>query len=229
MTNNEIENRLFELRDDKYRQFKARLVPNVPCEQIIGVRIPNVRAFAKQLVKSKETDGFIAELPHKYTDENNLHGFIISECKDYDKTVKYLDEFLPYIDNWETCDILNPKAFKKNKTRLKGDIFRWLSSQHTYTVRFGIEMAMAHFLDDDFDAELMDAVSKVKSDEYYVNMMIAWYFATALSKQWDSAVIYLQNNALDKWVHNKTVQKAIESYRITDAEKNYLRSIKIRG
>lgn len=224
----QIEQRLFALADNEYRLFQAKLMPGIPVETIIGVRTPELRKLAKELCKTDVIDRFLLELPHKYYDENNLHGFIISECKDYEKTVQYVDAFLPYVDNWATCDLLSPKAFKKNRSKLKADIERWLSSDKTYTVRFGIEMIMSHFLDEDFDVSFLERVSLIRSEEYYINMMVAWFFATALAKQWDSTIPYIENSRLDKWTHNKTVQKAVESYRITVEQKETLRSMKLK-
>ena len=224
----EIEKTLFENQDLKYRDFQAKLMPNVDKERIIGVRTPILRKLGKQLAKEPQIDEFLSAIPHDYYDENNLHGFIISECKDYKKAVEYVDEILPYVDNWATCDLLSPKVFEKNRSILKLDINRWLKSSETYTIRFGIEMVMSHFLDDDFDKSYLETISRIRSDEYYVNMMIAWYFATALAKQWDSTVSYIEQYKLDKWTHNKTIQKAVESYRITDEQKTYLRTLKVK-
>ncbi len=226
MSISEIEKLLFENQDLTYREFQAKLTPTVDISQMIGVRTPILRQIAKTVYKSGEYEDFLNELPHKYYDEYNLHGFIISELKDYDKTVDYLEKFLPYVNNWATCDLLSPKCFKKNKDKLKIQIDKYLSSDKPFTIRFGIEMIMSHFLDEDFDKEFLETVSKIRSEEYYVNMMIAWYFATALAKQYDKSVVYLENKVLDKWTHNKTIQKAIESYRITDEQKEYLRSLK---
>lgn len=223
---NEIEKRLFVLRDEKYRAFQSKLMPGVDIENIIGVRTPLLRRLAKEYVKHEDIEAFLCELPHGYYDEYNLHGFIISECKDYAKAIEYVDAFLPYVDNWATCDLLSPKAFAKNKDKLPQDIERWLSSDEPFTVRFGIEMLMSHFLDGDFDPKYPERVSLISSDEYYVNMMIAWYFATALAKQWDSTVAYIENRKLDKWAHNKTIQKANESFRITPEQKEYLKTLK---
>lgn len=228
MITEKIESKLFENQDLKYRDFQAKLTPGVDIENMIGVRTPVIRKLAKEFAKCDEIDEFLNELPHKYYDENNLHGFIISECKDYAKTIRYLDEFLPYVNNWATCDLLSPKSFKKNKELLKNDILRWMNSDLTYTKRFGIEMVMSHFLDDDFDDSFLPLIAKIRSDEYYINMMIAWFFATALAKQWDSVIEYIEEFKLEKWTHNKTIQKAIESYRITDEQKVYLRSLKIK-
>lgn len=227
MTITEIEKRLFELQDSKYRLFQAKLMPTIDAEKIIGVRNPILRSLAKELYKDNSYEEFLNTLPHKYYDEDNLHGYIISLFSDYDKTIECVDAFLPYVSNWATCDLLSPKSFKKNKDLLIKDISRWLSSKETYTIRFGIEMLMSHFLDGDFKTDYLDEVAKIKSDEYYVNMMIAWFFATALAKQYESTLPYIENHKLDKWVNNKTIQKALESYRITDSQKIYLRKLKV--
>lgn len=227
MTTTEIEKRLFELQDCKYRLFQAKLVPNISQEKIIGVRNPILRSFAKTLYNDGGYEEFLNTLPHKYYDEDNLHGYLVSLFSDYGKTIKYIDELLPYVSNWATCDLISPKSFKKNKELLLKDISRWLSSDKTYTIRFGIEMLMSHFLDDDFKTEYLEMVAKIKSEEYYVNMMIAWFFATALAKQYESTLPYIENHKLDKWVNNKTIQKALESYRITDSQKTYLRKLKV--
>lgn len=222
----EIQRRLFELQDEKYRLFQAKLMPGVALERIIGVRTPELRKLAKELAKREEVEEFLQDLPHQYYDENNLHGFIISECKDYEKTVKYVDDILPYVDNWATCDLLSPKVFKKNRKQLEGEALRWLSSDKTYTVRFGIGMIMSHYLEEDYDSIWLERVALIRSEEYYINMMIAWFFATALAKQWEDTVKYLEQQRLDTWVHKKTIQKAVESYRITEEQKTYLRSLK---
>lgn len=222
----EIQKRLFELSDKKYADFQAKLTPTVEKEKFIGVRVPNVRKLAKEYIKDENHKEFLSALPHKYYDENMLHGLLVSEIKDYDECIRQTDIFLPFVDNWAVCDIMSPKVFKKNKQKLLPEILRWISSNKTYTCRFGIEMLMSHFLDSDFKPEHLKAVAKVKSDEYYVNMMIAWFFATALAKQWDETVKYIENGVLDTWVHNKTISKAVESYRITDSQKEYLRGLK---
>lgn len=226
LTSADVTAKLRENADPDYRLFQAKLMPGVDPERIIGVRTPVLRKLAKELAKQADIDVFLNDLPHKYYDENNLHGFIITECKDYEKTVKYVDAILPYVDNWATCDLLSPKVFKKNRDKLLNDIDRWLTSGQTYTVRFGIEMLMSHYLDADFKPEYLEKISAVQSGEYYVNMMLAWFFATALAKQWDAVVPYIEENRLPEWVHNKTIQKATESYRITDEQKTYLRSLK---
>lgn len=222
----EIQKRLFELSDKKYADFQAKLTPTVEKEKFIGVRVPNVRKLAKEYIKDENHKEFLSALPHKYYDENMLHGLLVSEIKDYDECIRQTDIFLPFVDNWAVCDIMSPKVFKKNKQKLLPEILRWISSNKTYICRFGIEMLMSHFLDSDFKPEYLKAVAKVKSDEYYVNMMIAWFFATALAKQWDETVKYIENGVLDTWTHNKTISKAVESYRITDSQKEYLRGLK---
>ena len=218
---------LFKLQDKKYRELQIKTIPNVTSDTIIGVRTPELRKFAKDLVKNNNYLSFLDELPHKYFDENQLHAFIISELKDYDVCIIYLNKFLPYVDNWATCDQMSPKILKKNTDKLLSQIKIWIKSNKTYTIRFGIGMLMQYYLDENFKLEYLDMVSSIKSDEYYVNMMIAWYFATALAKQYDLVIKIIEDKKLDKWVHNKTIQKAIESYRITSLQKEYLRSLKI--
>ena len=222
-----ISEELFKLQDIKYRDFQIKLVPNYSIDIMIGVRTPDLRNYAKKIIKENKYKEFLEELPHKYFDENQLHAFIISEIKDYEKCIIYINKFLPYVDNWATCDQMSPKIFKKNKDKLIIEIMRWIKSKETYTVRFGIGMLMQYYLDDDFNPKYLEKVSKIKSKEYYVNMMIAWYFATALAKQYDEAIKYIENDILDKWTHNKTIQKALESYRITSEQKKYLKSLKL--
>lgn len=217
----DIQNELLRLQDKKYRDFHARLMPNIDKDRIIGVKVPDLRRFAKG-IKAEASD-FLNKLPHKYYEENNLHAYLISEISDFDECIKKVNEFLPYVDNWATCDGMKPKSFKKNKEKLLEEIEKWLKSDHEYTVRFGILMLMTHFLDEDFDEKYFDWVSGIKSDKYYINMMIAWFFATALAKKWDFAVKYIEEKRLPDWVHNKTIQKARESYRITKEQKEYLR------
>ena len=222
-----IEKQLFNLQDIKYRDFQIKLFPGLELDNMIGVRTPELRKLAKKLVKENNYQEFLEELPHKYFDENQLHGFIISELKDYKECINYLNKFLPYIDNWATCDQTSPKIFKQNHKKLMIEINKWLKSTHTYTIRFAIGMLMQHFLDEDFKEEYLSIVANIKSNEYYINMMIAWYFATSLAKQYASTIPYLENNILDKWTHNKTIQKARESYRISPEQKEYLKSLKI--
>ena len=221
-----IQKELFSLQDKKYMKFLSKLTPNVSEDTIIGVRIPEIRKLAKKLVKNDEYEDFLKELPHKYYDENLLHGAIISENKDFENCIELLDSFLPFVDNWAVCDTISPKIFKKHKKELIEKIKEWSQSDKTYTCRFGVEMLMTHFLDEDFKKEYLEMVANIHSEEYYVKMVIAWFFATALTKQWDYAVIYLENNRLDVWVHNKTIQKARESLRILEDKKGYLKGLK---
>ncbi|SJZ72177.1 DNA alkylation repair protein [Eubacterium coprostanoligenes] len=221
-----IQKRLFELSDEKNADFSAKLTPGIDREKFLGVRIPASRKLAKEIIKENEHKDFLNSLPHKYYDENILHSILISEIKDYNECIKYVDEFLPYVDNWAVCDTMSPKAFKNKHERLMNDILRWVDSDQTYTIRFGLKILMAHFLDNDFKNEYLKIPAKIKSDEYYINMMIAWFYATALAKQWDSTIVYIENGVLDKWVHNKAIQKARESYRITAEQKEYLKSLK---
>ncbi|MGE4282405.1 MAG: DNA alkylation repair protein [Clostridia bacterium] len=223
-----VQNQLFELQDLKYRDFHCKLMPTVNPEAVIGVRTPELRKLAKEFSKTPESAEFLKILPHKYYEENNLHGFLIEIIKDYDQVIKAVDAFLPYVDNWATCDLMSPKAFKKHLPELFEKIKEWMKSDHTYTIRFGIEMLMSFYLDEQFEPEFLELVAFVKSDEYYVKMMIAWYFATALAKQYDSTLPFIDQYRLDKWTHNKSIQKAIESYRITDKQKIYLRALKIK-
>ena len=222
----EIQKELFSLQDKEYMKFLSKLTPNVSEDTIIGVRIPEIRKLAKKLVKNNEYEDFLKELPHKYYDENLLHGAIISENKDFENCIELLDSFLPFVDNWAVCDTISPKIFKKHKKELIEKIKEWSQSDKTYTCRFGVEMLMTHFLDEDFKKEYLEMVANIHSEEYYVKMVIAWFFATALTKQWDYAVIYLENNKLDVWVHNKTIQKARESLRILEDKKGYLKRLK---
>ena len=224
----DIQKRLFELQDKDYALFQSRLVPDIDSELIIGVRVPTLRKFAKELKKNQGCEDFLKELPHKYYDENMLHGILISEMKDYIGCIERLNEFLPYIDNWAVCDTLSPKVFKKNKDTLLEEICTWSKSKKTYTCRFGIGMLMSHFLDEDFNKEYLQLPAGIKSKEYYVNMMLAWFFATALAKQWESTLTLFEEEKLDVWVHNKAIQKAKESYRIDADKKAYLSSLKIK-
>lgn len=223
-----LHEKLFELQDTEYRDFHAKLIPGVPKEKIIGIRIPILRKFAKEYVKTADAQEFIKILPHEYYEENNLHMFIIAAIRDYDSCVAETERFLPFVDNWATCDMSLPKSFSKNKKDILKHAKIWIDSGETYTVRYGIGVLMTLFLDDDFDPEYLKTVASVRSGEYYVNMMIAWYFATALAKQWDETIPFIENNRLEKWTHNKTIQKAIESYRITPEQKIYLKNLKIK-
>ena len=226
--NNYIEKKLFGMQDLKYRSFHLKLMPGVDPETVIGVRTPELRSFSSEIFKRDDKENFLSDLPHKYYDENNLHGFVIEKIKDYDECVEKIDRFLPYVNNWATCDLMSPKIFKKHKEKLIEDIKRWMASSHTYTIRFGIEMLMSFFLDEDFKEEYLHMVAEVSSEEYYVNMMIAWFFATALAKQYKKTLPYMENKVLEKWTHNKSIQKAVESRRITKEHKEYLKSLKIK-
>ncbi|WP_028242987.1 DNA alkylation repair protein [Pseudobutyrivibrio ruminis] len=222
----EIKKDLFENQDIKYRDFQSKLTPTIAENSAIGVRTPILRKLAKQYCTRGDVADFFNDLPHQYFDENQLHAFIISETKDFEECITLLERFLPYVDNWATCDQMSPKCFKKNHELLKPYLLNWLKSDDTYTVRFAIVTFMSQFLDDDFDENYLKLISEVKSDEYYINMAISWYFATALAKQYESTIVYIENNVLDTWTHNKTIQKAIESYRVTDEHKSYLKSLK---
>lgn len=222
----EIQKALFELRDEKYREFSGSLMPTVEPDRVIGVRTPDLRKLAKKLAKEPDADAFLHSLPHTYFEENQLHGFMIEEIRDFETCVQAMDAFLPYIDNWATCDQVSPKVFKKHLPELLDKIREWIASERVYTVRFGIGMLMEHYLDEAFSPEYPEIVCSVKSEEYYVNMMIAWYFATALAKQYDTAVLYIEQKRLEVWTHNKAIQKSIESRRITEDKKKYLRSLK---
>ncbi len=214
------------MQDIGYKEFQSKLVPTMDKEQIIGVRTPQLRAFAKELGKMQEAELFLHQLPHQYYEENNLHGMLIMSVKNYEECVEKVKEFLPYVDNWATCDLLRPTVFKRHLPELIGEVKNWLQSDKTYTVRFGIGMLLSYYLDDAFAPEYLDWAAQIRSEEYYVNMMTAWYFATALAKQYEKTLPYLKEQRLDVWTHNKTIQKAIESYRITPEQKEYLRGLK---
>ena len=224
----EIEQQLKNLADEKYRKMQVTIIPTVVPESIIGVRTPELRKMAKELAKRSDISDFLSDLPHKYFDEDQLHAFIISEIKDYERCMEELVRFLPFVDNWATCDQMSPKVFKKHRQQLLERIKTWIGSDKTYTVRFAVGMLMQHFLDEDFDPIYPEMVSKIRSQEYYVNMMIAWYFATALAKQYDVVLPYIEDKKLDVWTHNKAIQKSVESYRITPEQKEYLKSLKIK-
>ncbi len=221
-----IQERLFALRDTDYAAFQRPLMPTVEEEAFIGARTPALRSLAKELKGSDEANAFLKQLPHTYFDENQLHAFLISLEKDFDTALAQTDAFLPYINNWATCDQLSPKAFRKNKAALRASIDAWLLSPHEYTVRFGMGMLMEHFLDEDFTPEVLEAAASVRRGEYYIRMMQAWFFATALAKQYEAALPYLQQDRLDEWTHNKTIQKAVESYRVKPEQKAYLKTLR---
>ena len=224
----EIRKNLLSMQDEKYRSFQVKLFPTVDPETVIGVRTPELRSYAKKLLKEEDVSAFLSDLPHRYFDENQLHAFIISELKDYEKCMQEVNRFLPYVDNWATCDQMSPKVFKKHRPQLLEQIRIWLQSDKTYTIRFAIGMLMEHFLDDDFDISYPEMVAGIRSDEYYVNMMIAWYFATALAKKYETILPFIENRKLDVWTHNKAIQKAVESYRITPEQKEYLKGLKVK-
>ncbi len=214
---------LFSMQDKEYKKFISALLPTVDPETIIGIRTPALRAYAKKMTGR---EAFMRNLPHKYYEENNLHAFLIEQIRDYDACIAALNAFLPYVDNWATCDSMRPRILKKEPVRLLSDIERWLASDHTYTVRFGIQLLMLYYLDENFDPVYLKRVAAIQSGEYYVNMMIAWYFATALAKQYDATLPYIKERRLSPWVHAKTIQKAVESYRITSEQKAVLRKLK---
>ncbi|MBR6531107.1 MAG: DNA alkylation repair protein [Clostridia bacterium] len=224
-----VRDRLFSMQDLKYRDFHARLMPTVDKERVIGVRTPDLRRFAKEFARADMAADFLNTLPHKYYEENNLHAFLLCEIKDYDELIFRLNEFLPYVDNWATCDMMRPKVFKKYTSKLLAEIEKWMQSDKPYTVRFGIEMLMLYFLEENFKPEFPEKVAGTKSDEYYVKMMVAWYFATALAYRYDEILPFVENKVLDPWTHNKVIQKAVESYRITDEQKEYLKTLKIKN
>ena len=228
MNISEIRAELYRLQDSKYREMQIRIIPSVKPESIIGVRTPALRSMAKQLAGQKETEAFLNDLPHTYFEENQLHAFILSGMKDYAKCLQALERFLPYVDNWATCDQMSPRVFRKHRKELVGSIREWIGSTEPYTVRFGIGMLMEHYLDGDFDPVYPEMAAAVRSEEYYVKMMTAWYFATALAKQYETVLPYIEQQRLDPWTHNKTIRKAIESFRITPEQKEYLRSLQVK-
>ena len=224
----EIQKTLFEMQDVKYKDFQSKLIPTVDPESVIGVRTPELSKLANKLMKDETYTDFLNNLPHQYFDENQLHAFIVSGIKDFDVCLEEVDRFLPHVDNWATCDQMSPKIFKKHKKELLSKIQGWMCSDDTYTVRFAIGMLMEHYLDDDYDIAYPEMVAEIRSEEYYINMMVAWYFATALAKQYETILPYFENHNLDTWTHNKSIQKAVESYRITAEQKEYLKSLKVK-
>ena len=223
----ELQQQLFALQDETYREFHSKLMPDINKEAVIGIRIPVLRRFAGEFAKKPEAREFLQQLPHQYYEENNLHMMLITAEKDYEKCLAEVERFVPYIDNWATCDLPAPKCFVKHKQELLLMVKEWIASGETYTIRYGIGMLMRLYLDEDFKPEYADLVASVTSEEYYVNMMIAWYMATALAKQWDVIIPYVEEHRFSDWVHRKTIQKAVESYRITDEQKRYLRSLRV--
>ena len=223
---NEIRQTLLSMAEPEYGEFSAKLMPTVNRDTVIGIRVPFLRKYAKSLT---DYGDFLADLPHKYFEENNLHGFLLEREKDFDRCIEKLDVFLPYVDNWATCDSMKPRVLKDRPEQLLPHILRWLKSHQVYTVRYAINLLMSYYLDEDFQESYLQLVADIQSEEYYINMMRAWYFATALAKQYDATVPYIENAVLDKWTHNKAIQKAVESYRITKEQKEYLKTLKIRG
>ena len=227
MKKEEIRSRLFDMQDIEFKKFQCKLIPGVNSDTVIGVRTPLLRKLAKEIFKSDDYEEFIRDLPHEYYEEVNLHGMIICMVSDYDEAIHEVNKLLPYVDNWATCDLLScKKAFKDNLDKLETDVKRWISSVDTYTVRFGIGVLLEFYLDDAFDLKYLEWVARVESDEYYIRMMKAWYFATALAKQYDEAIPYIENHRLEEWVHRKTIQKAKESFRVSDDTKAYLNTLK---
>lgn len=226
MITDELRSELFRLKDEKYRDFQSRLIPTIDESTMIGVRTPELRRLAKQMAKRADSRDFLRQLPHVYFDENQLHAFMISEIKDYERCREEVRRFLPFVDNWATCDQMSPKVFKKHRRELLLEIREWIASDRTYTVRFAVGMLMEHFLSEDFDREYPEMVAGLRSEEYYVNMMIAWYFATALAKQYEAVLPFMEERKLDVWTHNKAIQKSVESSRITPEQKEYLKSLK---
>lgn len=222
----QMQKKLFALQDLKYRDFHSKLLPGVDKETIIGIRTPVLRKFAKEFSKRKEAEEFLQDLSHQYYEENNLHMMIITGIKDYDKCLEEIKKFVPYINNWATCDLPLPKCFGKHEEELLPQIREWIASDHTYTIRYGLGTLMSLYLDENFKPEYLELAASVRSEEYYVNMMMAWYFATALAKQWEATVPYIEQRKLPQWVHRKTIQKAVESYRITSEQKTYLESFR---
>ena len=222
----DIYNELIKNQDTGYRDMQITIIPTVNADSIIGVRTPVLRQLAKEFSRRDDISSFLGNLPHRFFEENQLHAFILSTMKDCSECIKLVDEFLPYVDNWATCDQMSPKIFRKNKELLLEYVEKWMKSDLTYVKRFAIGMLMEHFLDEDFKTVYLSKVSKIRSDEYYVNMMTAWYFATALTKQYEAALPFIEKHKLDKWTHNKSIQKAVESYRITPEQKEYLKTLK---
>lgn len=218
--------RLKEVRDESYREFQSKLVPNIPPETIVGVRTPEMRRIAKEVFESADRDAFLSDLPHRYYEENLIHFFVLSMIGDFDECVRRVEAFLPYVDCWPVSDQATPKAFRKNHEKLLPYIRKWIASEHVYTARFGIRMLMNEFLDADFREEYLSLVAAKQGEDYYLKMMVAWYFATALAKRYDETVPYLEARRLDEWTHKKAIRKAIESFRVTDAHKEYLKSLR---
>ncbi|MDD5930605.1 MAG: DNA alkylation repair protein [Spirochaetales bacterium] len=222
----EIISKLFSVQDSEYKEFQSRLVPNISPDSMIGIRTPQMRKIAKEINGTQIAENFLSELPHKYYEENLIHFFLIAMVKDFNECINKLETFLPYIDCWPVCDQSSPKVFKKNHEQLLPYIKKWISSPHVYTARFGMRILMNEFLDEDFKEEYLELVASKKGDDYYLKMMIAWYFATALAKQYDSAISFIEHRKLEQWTHNKAIQKALESFRVSEEHKDYLRTLR---
>lgn len=221
-----VSERLAESGSGKYRDFQSKLVPGIPKETILGVKTPDMRKIAKEIMGTREAEAFLAELPHRYYEENLVHFFLIAMIRDFDECAKAVEIFLPYVDCWPVCDQSSPKVFSKNHEKLLPLIRKWIGSEHVYTVRFGIRMLMNEFLGDDFRPEYLEWVAGIPGEDYYIRMMIAWYFATALAKRYDESVVYFENRRLDPWTHKKAIQKAVESFRVSDGHKDYLKTLR---
>lgn len=224
--NKKIFEMLFSLKDEKLKLFSAKLIPNLSPNNILGIQMPKLKRLSKELKGNENLEEFFSSLPHTYLEENTLHALLIAQIEDYDKCIFEINRFLPFIDNWATCDALHPKCFKSNKTKLLNEIKTWLKSSHAYTIRFGIGMLMSNFLEEDFKPEIIDLVISINFDDYYVKMMQAWFLSTALVKQYDKTLPYFQNKKIEKWVNNKAIQKAVESFRISNEQKQFLKQLK---
>ena len=222
----EIREELLTCTEIKYKEFQGSLIPTVEADKVLGIRTAALRKMAKKYYSHEQKDVFLGDLPHDYFEENQLHAFIISLERDFDVCIAEVEKFLPYVDNWATSDQLLPKVFKKSPESLLPHIDKWIASGETYKMRFAIGLLMQHFLNEKFEVKYLEKVAEIRSQEYYVNMMIAWYFATALAKQYEATLPFIENKRLDKWTHNKTIQKAIESYRIMPEQKVFLRTLK---
>lgn len=223
-----VHNELFAKQDIKFKFFQAKLIPDIDINRIVGVRTPELQRLAEKLSKNTDIKQFLDKLPHHYYEENNLHAIIIENLKDFNESMSYTEKFLPYIDNWATCDFFSPKIFKKHPEEVYDKVYQWIKSNKTYIVRFGVKILMTFYLDEKFKPEMLDIIASIRHDDYYVKMVVAWYFSVALVKQYEYAILYIENQCLEKWTHNKSIQKAIESHRINNATKNYLKTLKLK-
>lgn len=224
-----IINKLMKYKDDKYKAFNAKLVPNIDIDNIIGIRIPNIRKLAKEIKDEDYIDTFLNELPHKYQEEYILHGLLLSiKYKDINILLNKLDTFLEYANNWVITDTISPKLFKKYPDIVYEYIVKWINSNHEYKIRFAIVSLLQFYLDDNYNKKILTLVKNIKYNSYYVNMAIAWFYSFALIKQYDDTIKLFENKKLDKWIHNKSIEKAIDSYRVSSDKKTYLKSLKIK-